>query len=121
MAKNFKASSYAMRVLDNSTEELIVVVASPSAGTILSKSTSSKAHLYSIDSSSALPSTTLISHTPNPNISEQVHSTPHIFEQVHSELAYTFEQVHFQTISAPQTTNQNITTPSPTTSVRPQS
>lgn len=71
--------------LDNSVEQPNANIASPFARMIPYKSASFKTHPYFVDNISSLPSTTLISPTPNPDI----------FEQVHSEPAYTFKQVHF--------------------------
>lgn len=73
MDKKFKNSSSAWRTLDTFAEEPRVVVASPSAGTVLSKYVPSETHLHFVNKNSSFPYTTLISPTPNPHTSEQFH------------------------------------------------
>lgn len=86
-----------------------------SVGTTSGKFVPSKAHSFSVDDSSSIPSTTLTSHIPIPHISEQVHFQPSLIsEPVHYEPLHFFEQVHFLPLISPQTTNPNVTIPSPT-------
>lgn len=121
-AKKAKSYSSARRTLDTPVEEIKVVVATLSVGTVISKRVPFKTHGHSIDNNSSFPSTTILSPTNNPSTfglrtnpcqttSITTSTKTSQLEQVLSEIVPAKPPV-----STPQTINPNVTIPLPTSS-----
>ena len=118
--KKAKTSSSARKTLDTSAKELKVVVATLSAGTILSKFVPSKNNCQYLDNNSSFSSTIMPSPTNNLNTfgsitnPRQITSITTHVESAQSEQLL-FEKVLAEPpISASRTINPNVTIPFPT-------